>query len=60
MRDFILAPLLLLTFCVAGHARQQQHPAGGARLIDQFGEIQISDLMARLDKSLDCICGRAC
>jgi hypothetical protein len=45
-----LTTLLLLGLCAAAaHARPQQPAAGGARLIDRFGEIQISDLKARLD-----------
>ena len=51
MRRFLTAVLLLALSAVAVHARQQQPPpaADGARLIDEFGEIQISDLKARLD-----------
>ncbi|HEX8190044.1 MAG TPA: hypothetical protein VF586_16935 [Pyrinomonadaceae bacterium] len=42
-----LTILFLLTLSAAAQARQQ--PAPAARLVDEFGAIQISDLMARLD-----------
>ena len=46
----VLATFLLLVLSAAAGAQQQQQPADGrARRIDQFGEIQWSDLMARLD-----------
>ena len=45
----IVTALLLLTLSAAHSYAQQQPAAGGARLIDKFGEIQISDLLARLD-----------
>ncbi|HWS85938.1 MAG TPA: hypothetical protein VN282_03020 [Pyrinomonadaceae bacterium] len=43
----LFTTVLLLTLSAAAHAQQQ--PAPVARLIDEFGEIQFSDLMARLD-----------
>lgn len=50
MRRLYTVFLLLALPFVAADARQQPPPApGGARLIDQFGEIQLSDLKARLD-----------
>ena len=49
MNRLLATLLLLLLPAVATYARQQQPAAGGARLVDQFGEIQISDLKARLD-----------
>jgi hypothetical protein len=49
MRRLSTALLLLSLSAVALSARQQQPAPGGTRLIDQFGEIQISDLKARLD-----------
>lgn len=49
MRRILTSVLLLALSAVAVHARQQQPATGGARLIDQFGEIRISDLKARLD-----------
>lgn len=48
MRKLLTALLLLALAAAVAHARQQS-AAGGARLIDQFGEIQLSDLKARLD-----------
>jgi hypothetical protein len=48
MRRLFTTLLLLMLSAAAPHARQQQ-PAPAARLFDEFGEIQISDLMARLD-----------
>jgi len=45
----ILLPLLLLCLSAAQPYAQQQSASGGARLIDKFGEIQWSDLIARLD-----------
>ena len=47
----VLATILLLALsAAASQARQQEQPTpGSARLIDEFGEIQISDLKARLD-----------
>ncbi|HEX8291733.1 MAG TPA: hypothetical protein VF570_08265 [Pyrinomonadaceae bacterium] len=48
MRRLLVTVFLLALTSAAADARQQ--PAGGgARLIDKFGEIQWSDLMARLD-----------
>jgi hypothetical protein len=45
----VLTAFLLLTLAAAtAYARQQSAP-GGARLLDNFGEIQWSDLIARLD-----------
>ncbi|MDT5269682.1 MAG: hypothetical protein QOH49_1868 [Acidobacteriota bacterium] len=49
MRRLFTTLLLLALSTVAAHARQQQPAPGGARLIDRFGEIQLSDLKARLD-----------
>src|SRR5215212_2731299 len=50
MRRLLTTLLLLSLAASAAHARQQPPPAdGGARLIDEFGEIAYSDLMARLD-----------
>ena len=48
MRRLLTTLLLLMLSAAAAHARQQQ-PAPAARLVEEFGEIQISDLMARLD-----------
>lgn len=48
MRRLFTALLLLLLTAAAAHARQQP-AAGGARLVEAFGEIQTSDLLARLD-----------
>ena len=46
----LFTTLLLLGLCAAAaHAQQQQPTAGGARMVDEFGDIQFSDLMARLD-----------
>lgn len=46
----LFTTLLLLGLCAAAaHARPQQPAAGGARMVDGFGDIQLSDLMARLD-----------
>jgi hypothetical protein len=47
MRRLLTTLLLLSLAAVSAHARQQPAPVG--RLIDEFGEIQFSDLMARLD-----------
>lgn len=49
MRGLLLVPLLLLTFGVAGHARQQQPPAGSPLKVDEFGGIAYSDMLARVD-----------
>jgi hypothetical protein len=48
MKKTLTAVLLLAALCVSARA-QAQTATGGARLIDSFGEIQLSDLMARLD-----------
>ena len=48
MKKLLTTFLLLAASAVASHAQEPPAP-GGARLIDSFGEIQISDLMARLD-----------
>src|SRR5690349_2467684 len=48
MRRTFATLLLLALAAVAAHARQE-HPASGARMVEAFGEIQISDLLARLD-----------
>ena len=48
MRRLFATLFLLALAAIAAHA-QSQPAAGGARMIDQFGEIQWSDLMARLD-----------
>ena len=48
MRTAATISLLLLLSAAPLHARQQP-THGGARLIDSFGEIQWSDLIARLD-----------
>jgi hypothetical protein len=45
----LLTTLLLLALTSVLAQAQQQPAAGGARLLDRFGEIQWSDLMARLD-----------
>ena len=47
MRRLLITTLLLALS--AAVAQAQQTAAGGARLIDKFGEIQWSDLIARLD-----------
>ena len=47
MKRLFTTILLLALSASAAHAQQQ--PAPVARLIDEFGEIQFSDLMARLD-----------
>ncbi len=49
MRRLLLASTLLLAVCAAAHARQQTPQAGGARLLDEFGHVAYSDLLARLD-----------
>ncbi len=49
MRVLTLAPVLLLTLCVAGHARQQQPPTGSPLKLDEFGGIAYSDMLARID-----------
>ncbi|MBV9928947.1 MAG: hypothetical protein JOZ96_28300 [Acidobacteria bacterium] len=49
MRRTFATLLLLALSAAAVHARQQQPAAGGARLVDEFGDVAISDLMARLD-----------
>lgn len=49
MKKLILPVLLLTLFCAATVAQQQQTNEQTARIIDSFGEIQISDLKARLD-----------
>ena len=50
MKRVFATVLLLALSAAASQARQQEQPTpGGARLIDKFGEIQISDLKARLD-----------
>jgi hypothetical protein len=46
MKKLLTLILLLCLSAVQSHARQQP---GGARLFDSFGEIQWSDLIARLD-----------
>lgn len=48
MRTALSALLVLALLSAPTRARQQPAPSG-ARLIDSFGEIQLSDLMARLD-----------
>lgn len=48
MRRLLAAFLLLLAPAAQTYAQARPEP-GGARLIDRFGEIQYSDLMARLD-----------
>lgn len=45
----ILTAALLLTLLCAPIFSRQQPTAAGRRLIDSFGEVQVSDLMARLD-----------
>lgn len=49
MRKLLTTLLLLALPAVAAHARQEQTAAPAARLVDKFGDIQMSDLMARLD-----------
>ncbi|MBC7930918.1 MAG: hypothetical protein H7Z38_10195 [Rubrivivax sp.] len=49
MKKLILPILLLALFCTAAVPQQQQTNEQTARLVDFFGEIQISDLKARLD-----------
>lgn len=44
-----LTALLFLALSAGPHALPRQTAHGGARLFDSFGEIQFSDLMARLD-----------
>jgi len=46
MKTLLTAVLLL---CAAQLHAQERHAPPAARLIDRFGEIQISDLLARLD-----------
>jgi hypothetical protein len=48
MKKLLTILLLLSASAAQTHARQQPAPPA-ARLIDSFGEIQLSDLMARLD-----------
>lgn len=45
----LLTTLLLLVLTAAAAPARQQPAAGGARLIDRFGQIQISDFLARAD-----------
>ncbi len=49
MKRLILPTLLMTLFCSAAVSQQQQSNEQPARIIDSFGEIQISDLKARLD-----------
>ena len=49
MRRLLTTLLLLALSAVAAHAQQEQSAAPAARLVDRFGDIQMSDLMARLD-----------
>ncbi|HEX7957522.1 MAG TPA: hypothetical protein VF508_11300 [Pyrinomonadaceae bacterium] len=48
MRRFLFASAILLALCAAAHARRQQaQPA--ARMLDEFGRVAFSDMLARLD-----------
>lgn len=49
MRVLMLASVLLLAFCVVGHARQQQPASGGPLKVDEFGGVAYSDILARVD-----------
>src|SRR2546423_15338672 len=49
MRKPLIIFFVLAMLCPPTLSRQQQPSARGPLLIDSFGEIQISDLMARLD-----------
>ena len=49
MKQILTTILLLSLIYPAVYSQQQQPAAAGARLVDSFGEIPLSDLKARLD-----------
>ena len=49
MRRLLATILLLALSAAAVQARQQQPAPGGAKLVDEFGDILVTDWLARLD-----------